>query len=111
MILLALMLAAAPTCANATTQIDMNQCAGARAKRADAALNVAWGKLLAKAGPAKPGYVAAQRLWIQFRDAECKAEAKINEGGSIQPMVIAGCLADLTEARTKRIQMLASQDQ
>jgi uncharacterized protein YecT (DUF1311 family) len=108
MILLAALLAAAPVnCTAATTQVDMNQCAGARYKRADAALNVAWRKLMAQAGPAKADYLAAQRLWLQFRDAECKAEGKSFEGGSIQPMIVSGCQADLTEARAKQIGLLA----
>lgn len=108
MILLAALLAAAPAnCAAATTQIDMNQCAAARYKRADATLNVAWRKLMAQAGSAKVDYLAAQRLWLQFRAAECKAEGRTYQGGSIQPLILSSCLADLTEARTKQIGLLA----
>jgi uncharacterized protein YecT (DUF1311 family) len=109
--LLAAASAAAPVhCGDLSVQTEMNQCFAARARRADAALNVSWRKLMAKAGTAKPAYLSAQRLWIQFRDAECVAEAKLSEGGTLHPTEVSACYADLTEARTKTIDQLAGQD-
>jgi uncharacterized protein YecT (DUF1311 family) len=111
MILLALLLAAAPaSCQAATTQTDMNACEAARGQRADVALNRAWKKLVAQNADTRAGFLTAQRLWLQFRDAECKARGDRSKGGSIQPMIVAGCHADLTEARTKDIEMIV-QDQ
>jgi len=106
MLLAALLAASAPNCAAAMTQADMSQCAAERYRNADAALNAAWKKLMAQAGASKPAYVAAQRLWIQYRDADCAAEGKASEGGSIHGMVLSDCLAQLTEVRTRRILLL-----
>jgi uncharacterized protein YecT (DUF1311 family) len=110
MMLVALLLAATPDCHAATTQADLNRCASARARQANVALNSAWRRLLATSDPARPAYVAAQRAWIRYRDAECAAEAHLSQGGSMHPMVEAACIADLTEARTQRIRMLTNQD-
>lgn len=110
MMLLAAVLAAtsvAPVnCKAAITQVDMNQCAAARGRRADIALNGAWRRLIAQNPDTKAKFVAAQRLWLQFRDAECKARGSRYAGGSILPMVVAGCYADLTEARTRDIDVI-----
>jgi uncharacterized protein YecT (DUF1311 family) len=107
MILLALILAAAPAnCDAATTQTDMNICESQRAKRADAALNDQWKRLVAQNAGTKAAFLASQRLWLQFRAAECKAQGARYEGGSMQPMVVSGCYADLTEARTADIDVI-----
>jgi uncharacterized protein YecT (DUF1311 family) len=46
----------------------------------------------------------AQRNWIQYRDNECTFETADNEGGSIHPMVYAGCLTRLTKERTRALE-------
>jgi uncharacterized protein YecT (DUF1311 family) len=108
MMLLALLLAAAPApdCNAANTQTDMNICESNRAKRADAALNAKWKALVAQNAGTKAAFLASQRLWLQFRAAECKARGARYAGGTMQPMVVSGCYADLTEARTKDIDMI-----
>ena len=89
------------TCAG-STQMDLNQCAGADFKRADAAMNAAYGKLMGQIGPkAQHGLRDAQKAWLPFRDKSCAREALGSEGGSIPPMILAGCLAKLTTERTK----------
>jgi len=42
---------------------------------------------------------AAQRVWLQFRDASCSAEKALYEGGSAQPMVYYACLEAETRYR------------
>lgn len=37
--------------------------------------------------------------WIEFRDAECKFRAARYEGGSLQPLLHAHCMTELTENR------------
>ena len=106
MLLALLLAAAAPDCARATTQADMNRCADGRAIRADAALNAAWARRYPALGPARPAFLTAQRQWLRFRDAECAAEGAIYDGGSLRPMVVAGCRAELTEERTRRLDTL-----
>ena len=85
------------------TQVEMNACAEADFKAADAELNAAW-------KPAKAFYdgtghgedlLKAQRAWIAFRDANCWAEAAPYTTGSIQPLVFSSCMARLTRQRTK----------
>jgi uncharacterized protein YecT (DUF1311 family) len=111
MLLMILALAADP-CANATTQTAMNECAGKAYVRADAAMNRQWQRVYARAKASGATYaasvLAAQRAWLKFRDAECKAEGDAYAGGSMQPMVAQQCLATVSEARAKQLQSVAS---
>ncbi len=43
--------------------------------------------------------VSAQLAWIEFRDAECRYAGSFMEGGSAQPLLVAGCLISLTQQR------------
>jgi uncharacterized protein YecT (DUF1311 family) len=48
--------------------------------------------------------VAAQRLWIQYRDANCAAErGACNEDGTAASPAYLACLEDMTRARTKEL--------
>jgi len=76
------------------TQADMNQCAAADYRKADAELTRAYRKL-----EKTPELRAAERAWIAYRDAECAYEAAPNQGGSIAPMVTSMCLAARTRER------------
>ena len=120
----ALALAAAaeeePNCKDPRWQSEMNACAYIEYERADAAMNAVWKPLLAimkdrdkgfdRKGDGRPGYVAAlldgQRVWLKFRDAHCVSEGYFARGGSMEPMVINGCLQEVTKARTKQLQDL-----
>ncbi|WP_428628970.1 lysozyme inhibitor LprI family protein [Sphingopyxis sp.] len=110
-------------CENAMAQPDLNACAYQEYERADAALNAQW-KLTAAAMKAqdkgfdrsydkRPGYyetlLAAQRAWLTYRDRQCDAEGYTMRGGSAEPMVISGCLATLTEARTAELKALIAE--
>lgn len=46
----------------------------------------------------------AQKSWLAYRDAACRAESNINEGGSIQPLIIETCMSALTDQHTKELQ-------
>ncbi len=94
--------AAAADCPDATTQMELNQCAGAAAAAADAQLNAAYKEIRARLkGDAETTnlLVAAQRAWVAYRDAECSFEASGSTGGSIYPMVYALCVETVTNAR------------
>ncbi len=112
MLLMMLALTADP-CASAMTQTAMNQCAGASHARADAAMNRQWQVAYARAKRGGAAYAAtvlvAQRAWLKFRDAECKAEGDKYQGGSMQPLAVQNCLASVTEARTRQLQIVASE--
>lgn len=87
-----------------TRQADLDACAEADLKRADAAMNAAYSKLMKRIGPrAQAGLKEAQRAWLPYRDRTCDLEALGTEGGSAQPMVRAGCLAQVTGERTRRL--------
>lgn len=123
-----LMLAAAaqnpePGCTNPQTQIEMNMCAGHDYDRADAALNAQW-KLTAakmkdhdrsayKPDDKRPGYfdtlLAAQRAWLTYRDRHCESEGYAARGGSMEPMLISGCKAALTQQRTAQLKALVEE--
>ncbi len=102
-------------CANAVTQMDMNQCAYADWEAADAELNAVYGQAMAllktwdtdlpadeKGGA--DALKAAQRAWITFRDKACEAEGYAMKGGSAEPLLVYGCMRQLTEERVGHLQ-------
>jgi len=44
--------------------------------------------------------VAAQRLWLQLRDATCKAESDLYKGGDAESPAYSACLEEETRQRT-----------
>ncbi len=48
----------------------------------------------------------AQRLRVQFRDANCAVEQEIYEGGSTYGMVGSACLAAMTRQRTEELKVM-----
>jgi uncharacterized protein YecT (DUF1311 family) len=105
-------------CNNAQTQTDMNICSQRAYDTADKALNVQYKKtraamvaadadLDANLKGAEKALVKAQRAWVDYRDGQCEAEGFQARGGSMEPMLVSGCKAALTEARTKELKALA----
>ena len=108
-------------CANAMSQADMNQCAYLDFEKADKELNAVYRDALkvqaeadTQAAEMNPAYVGAvkalkkaQRAWIDYRDGHCEGVGYEAVGGSMQPMLIDGCKARLTETRTKELRELA----
>ena len=103
-------------CANAMAQMELNMCAYQEFEKADAELNAVWKQAKASAdgldsqedeesrkGAAK-ALLAAQRGWIAYRDGACELAGWEAHGGSMEPMVVSGCLAEKTRARTKELQ-------
>lgn len=98
--------AGSTACRNAMDQRTLNHCAGEEFDAADRELNAVYVTLLAAMNndSHRTRLRIAQRNWIQFRDKECSFETADNEGGSMHPMVYAGCLTRLTRARTQALQ-------
>ena len=93
--------AQSPDCSNLRTQLDMNTCAGLSWERADLALNEAFQTLTPNLSDSRQLALAEVQLrWLEFRDAECQFSSSWAEGGSLQPALEGGCLAELTEQRT-----------
>ncbi|OWU68731.1 hypothetical protein ATO3_23585 [Marinibacterium profundimaris] len=90
------------------TQVEMNECAAAEYKAADAELNAAWKPAKAFFDEAGHGedLLKAQRAWIAFRDANCQAEAAPYTTGSIQPLVFSSCMERLTRQRTEDLKQM-----
>ena len=88
----------------AQSQQEMNETADKAFKKADATLNTVYKQLQAKLDEVgKKKLQEAQRAWIKFRDAECESRADEFRGGSIMPMIYAGCAERLTKARTAEL--------
>lgn len=88
------------------SQAGMNICAAAGFKAEDARLNKTYREIvrrLADDAAGKKLLVTTQRDWIAFRDAECAFATASSAGGSIHPMLVSDCLADLTKARTAQL--------
>jgi uncharacterized protein YecT (DUF1311 family) len=65
-------------------------------------LNAVYNKLRAKISDAgKNKLQVAQQSWLHFRDQECEFETMGTVGGSIHSMIVAICLARLTDQRVK----------
>ncbi|MGG6897492.1 MULTISPECIES: lysozyme inhibitor LprI family protein [Rhizobium] len=105
-------------CAKAEAQTDLNICAALDFDTADKALNVQYKKTRAAMVAidadldndmkgADKALVKAQRAWVDYRDGECEAQGFQARGGSMEPMLISGCKADLTKKRTKELKELA----
>lgn len=101
-------------CNNAMAQQDMNHCAWLDFEAADAELNAVWkeAKAAAKAMDvefeepmkgAEKALIAGQRGWIAYRDGQCELAGWEAHGGSMEPMLVSGCMAELTRARTKEL--------
>ncbi len=91
-------------CPEATTQMQINECAGRTFQEADKNLNKIYGEAVAKVtGNAKDKLRKAQRAWIGYRDSACDAEAALYEGGSMAPATRAFCLDRVTRARTDEL--------
>jgi uncharacterized protein YecT (DUF1311 family) len=99
--------AEADPCANARTQLEMNECAIKEYKAADAELNRVYKEVIAALRPEMQEKLrAAQRAWITYRDANCDCAAFEYTGGSIYPLMYYSCLRDMTITRTQKIRQL-----
>ncbi len=96
-------------CGQFTTQMDLNECAGANLHAADAALNKVYQQVMAQQGDAssKEQLKDVERAWIGYRDKECAFEVGAQrDGGSIWPMEMSNCLEEKTAARIRELTRL-----
>jgi uncharacterized protein YecT (DUF1311 family) len=86
------------------TQADMNQVANKAEHRADVEMTARYNKLRTVLTPGQKGRLQeVQRAWLKFRDAEAAFLSLKVEGGSVYPMVYAGHLRELTQARSLQL--------
>jgi uncharacterized protein YecT (DUF1311 family) len=88
--------------AAAQSQMELNAQAAVDLRKSDEQLNAVYNKLRAKISDAgKNKLQVAQQSWLHFRDQECEFETMGTVGGSIHSMIVAICLARLTDQRVK----------
>jgi len=107
-------------CTDPKYQVEMNLCEFQRYERSDTALNAQWAVTSAamkhrdaeshRGHDTRPGdhetLLEAQRAWLTYRDRHCANEGYLMRGGSAEPMLISGCRANLTDARTAQLKEL-----
>jgi uncharacterized protein YecT (DUF1311 family) len=87
---------------------QMVECLKAKTAEWDKRLNVAYQKALDGAGSAQRDQLrAAQRLWIQYRDANCLYYG-MGEG-TIARLDAGECMRSMTEARAKELEGIGQQ--
>jgi len=87
---------------------QMVECLKARTAQWDKRLNVAYQKAVQDAQPAQRDQLrAAQRLWIQYRDANCLYYG-LGEG-TIARLDAGECMRSMTEARAREFEGLGRQ--
>jgi len=107
-------------CTDPQTQMEMTQCAGEDYDKADKDLNVEYQKLRKLLGErdkaadengkgAVDALVAAQRAWVAYRDANCNLAGFQARGGSMEPQLVASCLAQMSRDRTQELKTLSAQ--
>lgn len=104
-------------CNNAMTQLEMTTCANLDWQQADEELNAAYKAAMSKMREtdeflpedqrgAAETLREAQLAWIPYRDKACDAYGFQARGGTMEPMLVYGCRAQLTEQRTKELEEL-----
>ena len=87
---------------------QMVECLKAKTAQWDKRLNIAYQQALKDAVPAQRDPLrAAQRLWIQYRDANCLYYG-LGEG-TIARLDAGECMRSMTEARAKELEGLGHQ--
>ena len=85
----------------------MHECISAEHKLQDQHLNRAYKALMAETSPARKKQLqAAQRLWLQFRDANCNFYAD-PDGGTLAGIAAADCMLQMTAQRAQELKNLS----
>jgi uncharacterized protein YecT (DUF1311 family) len=88
-------------CRNVAVTVEMENCFTKAYKDADNRLNQSYSQIVKVLKPEDLERLkAAQRLWIQFRDATCVAESDLYQGGTASAPAYSACLEELTRQRT-----------
>jgi uncharacterized protein YecT (DUF1311 family) len=90
-------------CGEKTSTLEVVKCVRAKTKIADQGLNAAYKAQQARieANQRQP-LLAAQRLWVQYRDANCAFYG--TRDGSIPRVQAAECIRSMTEDRARELE-------
>ena len=91
------------TCGEKTSTLAVVECVQAKTNVADQRLNAAYKALQARIEAAqRQPLLAAQRLWVQHRDANCAFYGV--QDGSIRQVQAAECIRSMTEDRARELE-------
>lgn len=94
-------------CQNVGSNADETGCFIAASENANKNLNHLYAQISRILTTAeRDQLVAAERLWIRYRDANCDAERGLYGGGSGGPTTYAACIAAVTEARVAELKII-----
>lgn len=93
-------------CANVVITAQLGDCLSEARGKADAELYTVYKQVRSRlrADDAER-LTKTQRLWIQYRDANCLAERDLYEGGTAKYPAYFACLESMTRARTRELQV------
>lgn len=93
-------------CANVVQTAELTNCLSIARDKADAKLNSVYKDLRTRLkGDDAQALIKTQRLWIQYRDANCSAERDLYQGSTASSAVYLACLESMTRARTRELQV------
>jgi uncharacterized protein YecT (DUF1311 family) len=99
--------AADAPCHSPAPNTEQTQCFITASKAADNQLNQTYARVRQVLSPDEQGDLQqAQRLWLEFRDANCSAERNLYGSGTAAPMVYAACLEADTRQRTAELKTM-----
>lgn len=91
------------------TTADLVDCTTAETQRQDARLNQAYKAAMAQQSPERKKQLqAVQRLWLQFRDANCGFYAD-PDGGTLARLGANDCMLTLTAQRARELEGFAAE--
>ncbi|MCY0963799.1 lysozyme inhibitor LprI family protein [Parathalassolituus penaei] len=104
-------------CNNATTTLDMNECAAQEQQVVEARLNEVYRNVMKHLEGNEDHYpevraklLEGQRAWIKFREADCEAQYILHQDGTMRNLVHIGCMQSHAEQRIKSLQAFIGSD-
>lgn len=95
--------------AKAVSTADMLNCAAVESRVQDVALNGAYQALLRRLEAPRTGQLrVAQRVWLEFRKANCEYVANPS-GGTAARLAGATCMLEMTAARTRELRAFTTE--
>lgn len=91
------------------TTYEMRMCLSKIHQKSDAELNAAYRAALQEMRDSKrhsDSLRTAERRWIAYRDAQCKAQYDLFEGGTGGPIEELACLIEMTDQRTAELKRI-----
>ena len=93
-------------CAGVVVTSDLVACLRKARASSDAEMNSLYQKIRKRLDAGEAEQLAkAQRLWIEYRDANCSAERSLYESGTAALPAYPACLEAMTRERTKELRV------